>query len=108
MPGDDDDAYRPGGRAYEKPKPARKNRRTRVAGMMSEFVSKASRISRGGQHILKKTGPRPGATYNLATAGAEAGLKRAASEINTSQAIGGKRVRKQPGQQLALACPLRR
>lgn len=59
-------------------------------------------MSRDGQHILKRTGPRPGAAYNLATTGAKVGLKRAAREINIGQAIDRKRVRKQPGNTCSL------
>ena len=95
----EDDAYRPMGRAHEPAVRAQRPKRTAIRGMMAAFLSKSSRISRDGQHVLKKTGPRPGAAYNLATADAKAGLKRAAREINTGQlqAIEGKRVRKQPG-----------
>ena len=106
MASDDEEEYTPRRRAHQQGVPARKNQprqRIQVRGIMAAFVSKRSRMSRDGVHVLRKTGPRLGTAYNLQTAGAKEGLKRAATEVNTGPAVEGKRQRKPPSQCCAFA-----
>ena len=93
----EDDAYRPTGRAHEPAVRAQRPKHTAVRGMMAAFLSKTSRISKDGSHILRKTGPRKGATYDVQTDSAPAGLRRCSAEVDQNQEIVGKRTRKQPG-----------